>query len=176
MALGLVILLLTAGFMIWLQRARSDSRRAARWNQTPYVPVTAPPPPTSLGTGRNGQRTERVTAPPDRPPMPESFAFLPFSAGHAARELGVSDLAQATEKASVFVPVGRPEEAIDVLRDHIDHEPKPSPMAWLMLLDLYRKTGRHSEFADVSQRFHLEFNAETLAWDQTSPVHRPVPI
>lgn len=40
-----------------------------------------------------------------------------------------------------------------------------------MLLDLYRQTGRHSEFADVSQRFHLEFNAETLAWDQTSPVH-----
>lgn len=128
-ALGLVILLLVAGFAIWLQRARSDSRRAARWNKTPYVPVTAPPPPTSLGTDRDSERMERVTAPSDRPPMPESFAFLPFSAGHAARELSVSDLAQATEKASVFVTLGRPEQAIDVLRDHIDHEPKPSPMA-----------------------------------------------
>lgn len=102
----------------------------------------------------------------ERPPLPESYAFTPFSTPHAANQLGVSDLAQATEKASVFVTLGRPEQAIDVLRDHIDHEPKPSPMAWLMLVDLYRQTGQRAEFADVAKRFHSMFNAETPQWEQ----------
>jgi len=114
---------------------------------------------------------ERIVASAERPPMPDSYAFTPFSTGHAASALGVSDLAQATEKASVFVTLGRPEQAIDVLRDHIDHEPKPSPMAWLMLVDLYRQTGQRAEFLEVAKRFHKEFNAETPAWDQTSPLH-----
>ena len=176
-ALALIIVLLVIGFAVWLRRERTDSRRAARWNKAPYVPATAPaatppaPPRMSFGTDRDSERLERFTAPADRPPMPDSYAFTPFSSGQAASALGVSDLAQATEKASVFVTLGRPEQAIDVLRDHIDHEPKPSPMAWLMLLDLYRQTDRRNEFLEVARRFHTDFNAETPAWDQTSPLH-----
>ncbi|MBK9607913.1 MAG: hypothetical protein IPO58_16315 [Betaproteobacteria bacterium] len=175
-ALALIIALLIIGFALWLRRERTDARRAARWNKAPYVPATAPasvspPPGMSIGTDRDTERLERFTAPADRPPMPDSYAFTPFSTDHAASALGVSDLAQATEKAGVFVTLGRPEQAMDVLRDHIDHEPKPSPMAWLMLLDLYRQTSRRGEFLEVAKRFHTEFNAETPAWDQTSPLH-----
>ena len=46
-------------------------------------------------------------------------------------------------------------------------------MAWLMLQDLYRQNNRQSDFADVAQRFHLEFNAETPAWEQPSPSPDP---
>ena len=175
-ALALIIALLIIGFALWLRRERTDARRAARWNKAPYVPAAAPaprppPPRMSFEGDRDSERMERSMTPADRPPMPDSYAFTPFSTDHAASALGVSDLAQATEKAGVFVTLGRPEQAMDVLRDHIDHESKPSPMAWLMLLDLYRQTGQRVEFLEVAKRFHTEFNAETPAWDQTSPLH-----
>ncbi|MFS8086501.1 MAG: hypothetical protein ACMG6H_12785, partial [Acidobacteriota bacterium] len=170
--LGLFFVLLIVGGVVWLRRESLASRRAARWNKTPYVPVAAPsaaaPFPSSFGPDL--ELAAGAAVPPEQQPLPESYAFLPHSPGEAARELGVSDLAQATEKAGVFATLGRPEQAIDVLRDHIDQEPKPSPMAWLMLLDLYRQTGQRSEFTDVAQRFHLEFNAAAPAWEQPAPL------
>jgi hypothetical protein len=180
--LTLLIAMLVAGLVTWVRHERADRRRADRWNASPYVPVTRmstvlPTPPLRPVTTTPPPTTNHDPAPVaneqpvpkvERTPLPESYAFTPFSAPHAANQLGVSDLAQATEKASVFVTLGRPEQAIDVLRDHIDHEPKPSPMAWLMLVDLYRKTNRRAEFDDVAERFHKLFNAETPRWGQES--------
>ena len=164
--IAILIALAVAGFLGWLRNERASRDRAERWNESPYVPATGTPaiagaslvsgPPTTAGP---------AAVKKDRSPTPESYAFSPFSMGHAASQLGVSDLAQATEKASVFVTLGRPEQAIDVLRDHIDHETKPSPMAWLMLLDLYRQTGRQADFIGVADRFHQKFNAETPQWE-----------
>jgi len=164
--IAILLALLAAGFIVWLRNKRASSDRAERWNEAPYVPATGAPrmaaapfgsdPPTRSGPSAAVKRDRTLTQ--------DSYAFSPFS-GNAASQLGVSDLAQATEKASVFVTVGRPEQAIDVLRDHIDHESKPSPMAWLMLLDLYRQTGRQAEFIGVADRFHQKFNAETPQWE-----------
>ena len=104
--------------------------------------------------------------------QPDGYQFKTYAGNRAAQDLGVSDLAQATEKASVFVTLGRPAQAIDVLRDHIDHEPKSSPMAWLMLLDLYRQTKRNDDFNEVAERFHLEYNAVTPEWSHpVAPLH-----
>ena len=174
-----MVALFAAALVLWVRRERAERRRRDHWNASPYVPVTrmptAMPPPAPI-------RVPAAAPPPspfqaatpspepapraERPPLPDSYAFTPFSAPHAANQLGVSDLAQATEKASVFVTLGRPEQAIDVLRDHVDHEPKPSPMAWLMLIDLYRQTGRRAEFNELADRFHHQFNAETPQWEQ----------
>ncbi|MEO7760333.1 MAG: hypothetical protein ABIS68_00325 [Casimicrobiaceae bacterium] len=170
-ALALVIAALIAVLVIWVRRERASRRRQERWNQSPYVPATSSPAmapqPGVVAMPDSGARMDSPlpAMKTDRPPMPESYALSPFSIGHPANQLGVSDLAQATEKAGVFVTLGRPEKAIDVLRDHVDHEPKPSPMAWLMLLELYRQTGRSTEFVDVAARFHQMFNAETPEWE-----------
>jgi hypothetical protein len=176
--LTLLIGMLVAGLVVWVRHERSDRRRMDRWNASPYVPVTRvstvlPTPPVRPVTTPSPADSDSSPAfnvhpapQKERAPLPESYAFTPFSTPHAANQLGVSDLAQATEKASVFVTLGRPEQAIDVLRDHIDHEPKPSPMAWLMLIDLYRKSNRRAEFDDVAERFHKLFNAETPHWEQ----------
>ena len=181
----LVIALLILGFVLWLRRERDDARRAERWNLTPYagspiaVPGVSPPTPrTSFEdevplppSTAQGPITQRGTA-PDTRRGPDAYQFTTYSSGQDAQELGVSDLAQATEKASVFVTLGRPAQAIDVLRDHIDHEPKSSPMAWLMLLDLYRQTARNEDFNDIAERFHLEFNAVTPEWAHAiAPLH-----
>ena len=173
-SLALALFVLVLLFLMWLRRERVDQRRADRWS---YVPVVAGQtgPATKVGAGAT-----TATFPVDVPTPAEAAAtaeattaesktdgtYKGYSRAHAAQELGVSDLAQATEKASVFVTLGRPAQAIDVLRDHIDHEPKSSAMAWLMLLDLYRQTDRYDDFNEIAQRFHLEFNAVIPEWNQ----------
>ena len=168
--LGVVIILLLLGLGFWLRRERSESSRAKRWENAPYLldaepatPMTEQPPEI-FGTEQESEPLASSIETSDAPPANYAAATR-----DSASEVGVSYLAQATEKANVFVSLGRPEQAIGVLRDHIDHEPQPSPMAWLMLLDLYRETNRQSEFLDISQRFHREFNAETPLWDQPPP-------
>ena len=140
--------------------APMSERPSATTTSPAMTPVSGPKSTDTLPTGEF------------KPPQPQSYQFKSFASGQAAQDLGVSDLAQATEKASVFVTLGRPAQAIDVLRDHIDHEPKSSAMAWLMLLDLYRQTNRHDDFTEVAERFHSEFNAVTPEWSQAvAPLH-----
>jgi hypothetical protein len=171
-ALALLIALLVAVLITWARRERAERRRQERWNQSPYVPATQSPgmaPPMARAKPKRSPIEEAIaqlessSATIERTSQPDAFTH--YSAGHAASQLGVSDLAQATEKASVFMTLGRHEQAIDTLRDHIDQEPKPSPMAWLMLLDLYRQLGKHEAFTEIAERFHHRFNAETPKWD-----------
>ena len=180
--LGIALLLLILGFIFWLRRERDDAHRADRWNfQTvPGGPSHSIPPSSFEREEAPASQTmtpvlpvrESAPTPETRGAPAQDMQYKTYSSGQAAQELGVSDLAQATEKASVFVTLGRPAQAIDVLRDHIDHEPKSSPMAWLMLLDLYRQTDRHDDFNEVAQRFHLEYNAVTPEWIQApAPLH-----
>ena len=170
-ALAFLIALLIAVLVMWARRERATRRQQERWNQSPYVPATTQsgmPPAVPRAKPKRSPIEEAIAqidsakANERSPALPENYAF---SSSHAASQLGVSDLAQATEKASVFMTLGRPEQAIDVLRDHIDHETKPSPMAWLMLLDLYRQGGQRDAFIEVAERFHLRFNAETPQWE-----------
>ena len=200
LALGLVLLFLILGFFLWLRRERHDERRAERWNLSPVNPdgstratkttsfdrdlrdePPAPGAPTvsPAAAGIAGVAATGIAAvaaapgaPQLKPEQPDGYQFKTYAGNRAAQDLGVSDLAQATEKASVFVTLGRPAQAIDVLRDHIDHEPKSSPMAWLMLLDLYRQTKRNDDFNEVAERFHLEYNAVTPEWSHpVAPLH-----
>jgi hypothetical protein len=83
----------------------------------------------------------------------------------AAHAVAVSELAQITEEARVYVTLGHVERAMDVLREHVAEQPGASPAAWLMLLDLYRKHGKEKEFRQLAEEFHLQFNAQTPQWD-----------
>ena len=192
--IAVMLVLLILGFVLWLRREREQQRRSDRWSYIPVVegattadraapkipePTPAPmherasPPPISPAmTPAAGPKADMLPTGEFTPPQPQSYQFKSYASGQAAQDLGVSDLAQATEKASVFVTLGRPAQAIDVLRDHIDHEPKSSAMAWLMLLDLYRQTNRREDFDEVAERFHSEFNAVTPEWSQgMAPLH-----
>ena len=191
---AVMLLLLILGFVFWLRRERDLQRRSDRWSYIPVVegaPVTdradpqipeptraplreraSPKTVSPTMTPVTGSKTDTLPTGEFTPPQPQSYQFKSYASGQAAQDLGVSDLAQATEKASVFVTLGRPAQAIDVLRDHIDHEPKSSAMAWLMLLDLYRQTNRHDDFDEVAERFHSEYNAVTPEWNQAvAPLH-----
>jgi hypothetical protein len=87
-----------------------------------------------------------------------------FGAGDGANALAVSELSQVTEEARVFLQLGHVDRAMEVLREHIDQQPRSMPAAWLMLLDLYRTNGREQDFRKLAEEFHLQFNAQTPLW------------
>ena len=109
----------------------------------PGVQIAAPAP---------GKRTGNIPAP-----------------GVAANALAVSELSQVTEEARVYVALGHPDRAIEVLREHIGHLPRSMPAAWLMLLDLYHAGGHRQEFRRQAEEFHLHFNAQTPLWESFAP-------
>lgn len=59
--------------------------------------------------------------------------------------------------------------AIDTLRRRVDDDTRPMPVAWLMLLDLYRTHGREQAFRELAERFHARFNAQAPDWNRYPP-------
>jgi hypothetical protein len=99
------------------------------------------------------------------PPPPRKSSRRAPAAGDDANTLAVSELLQVTEEARVYVALGHPERAIDVLNDHIRQLPRPMPAAWLMLLDLYHANGLRQEFRRLAEEFHVHCNVQTPLWE-----------
>lgn len=59
--------------------------------------------------------------------------------------------------------------AIGVLREHLEDSARPMPVAFLMLLDIYRTHGREDAFRELADRFHARFNAQAPQWDRYPP-------
>jgi tetratricopeptide (TPR) repeat protein len=106
----------------------------------PVVPAVAPPPPK--------RAPKRTTIARD-----------------SASALAVSELLHVTEEARVYVALGRPERAIEVLNEHIRQVPRSMPAAWLMLLHLYHASGRPQDFRRLAEEFHLHCNVQAPLWE-----------
>ncbi len=116
----------------------------------------------------------RVSMPADRLPLltlgPEPAPGLPSPPPHTAdTDLPPSVLPDAAARARTYLAPHHLDLAIDMLRRHIETEVAAAPVAWLMLLDLYRTHGREQGFRDIAERFHERFNAQTPQWDQYPP-------
>jgi hypothetical protein len=103
--------------------------------------------------------TERGTPTTTKSPPPAP------GSREAAGALAVSELSHVTEEARVYVALGHPDRAIDVLNEHIRRVPRSMPAAWLMLFDLYHANDRRQEFRRLAEEFHLHFNVQTPLWD-----------
>lgn len=79
----------------------------------------------------------------------------------------VRELSQVTEEAQVYLELGRTDQAIALLKAHVEaHEgSRPSPAPWLMLLDLYRRTGNRAAYDEWAPKFQQLFNGRMPAWD-----------
>lgn len=104
------------------------------------------------------------SARPDAAAAPSSTTSA-FQAN--ASDVDVQELSHVTEEAQVYVEVGRIDQAIALLKSHVEtHEgARPSPAPWLMLLDLYRRTGNRDAYDELAPRFQQRFNGRMPAWD-----------
>ena len=79
----------------------------------------------------------------------------------------VSELSQVTEEAQVYADLGRNDQAIELLRHHIDTQSgeRSSPAPWLMIFELYRRTNNRAGYNELAPQFRLLFNGRVPDWD-----------
>jgi len=164
MAIVVLPLLLAAG-LLWRRRQQGDREAdavAARAASIDRNPAPGPPLPAAAPMAAAKHATPVVEAKP-RPPR-KAIRRPPVASGTDSA-LAVSELLHATEEARVYVALGHPERAIDALNEHIRKVPRPMPAAWLMLLDLYRTSGRQQDFRRLAEEFHLHCNVQAPLWE-----------
>ncbi len=98
-------------------------------------------------------------------PSPAKGGLAYYHLGDTSHHLSVSELAQITEEARVFVTLGHPDKAILALRDHLDTHADTAPAPWLMLLELYRRTNNRGEYERSAAEFRHRYNAFIPPWE-----------
>ena len=79
----------------------------------------------------------------------------------------VTELSQVTDEAQVYADLGRNDQAIELLRDHIDAQTGDlsSPAPWLMIFELYRRTNNRQGYDELAPLFRKHFNGRVPDWD-----------
>ena len=77
----------------------------------------------------------------------------------AVRMLHPEELFDLQQQAEFFISVGEHEQAIEVMKQHIEENRTASPLMYLELLRLYRSLSRRTDFSDLRAQFQQHFNA-----------------
>lgn len=90
-----------------------------------------------------------------------------FQLRDTTRHVDVTELSQVTDEAQVYVDLDRSDQAIEILRDHIEQQTgeRDSPAAWLMIFDLYRRTNNRAGYDELAPKFRTHFNGRMPDWD-----------
>ncbi|MEQ1597521.1 MAG: hypothetical protein ABL985_20760 [Casimicrobium sp.] len=90
-----------------------------------------------------------------------------FQLQDTASQVDVSVLSQATDEAQVYADLGRTDKAIAILRSHIQNlaSDRASPVPWLMIFDLYRRTNNRAGYDELAPQFRKHFNGRMPDWD-----------
>ena len=177
----LALLVALAALLAWVWKRRqglpSDSEQS--WTHGPAKAATSVAP---AGVVRHVADEHDVTtrpqpAEPEMLPsgmMPLEFgtsvdAPEPASAASSVQAaapapvtavLNPEDLFDLQQQAEFFVSVGEHDQAIEVMKKHIEANQSASPSAYLELLRLYRSLSRIEQFNELRAQFHRYFNAQ----------------
>ena len=95
---------------------------------------------------------------------PEVFSRAPEEAKHINVEFNHDESAIAL--AEIMLSFGRPQGAADTLARHIDETASDNPRPWLMLLDLYQRSGLKDDYTRLLPAMRSKFNVQPPAWDE----------
>jgi hypothetical protein len=98
----------------------------------------------------------------------ESGFFNTQQPYHVADDMGVLSVEEfdsVVDEARILVSMDRINEAISLLRHHIEEQPRASLQPWIYLLDLFRTLEKKEDFAELAKRFHLTFNVMAPQWE-----------
>lgn len=90
-------------------------------------------------------------------------------------EMAPSESAEdpAVELANIMISMGMGDHAEQTLIDYILEDPKRDLGPWLKALEIYRKSGRRSEFEELAISLRKNLNVAPDAWDAVAPLERP---
>lgn len=98
----------------------------------------------------------------------ESGFFNTQQPYHVADDMGVLSVEEfdsVVDEARILVSMDRINEAISLLRHHIEEQPRTSLQPWIYLLDLFRTLEKKDDFTELAKRFHLTFNVMAPQWE-----------
>ncbi|MBI3149311.1 MAG: hypothetical protein HYZ17_12450 [Betaproteobacteria bacterium] len=156
---------LAAVALMLVQRRRRRAANLDIWPPELATPQAAPAAPQEPPR-QFAARPEVSAAPaPPESPSPAKPGLSYYHVGDTSHQLSVSELAQVTEEARVFLTLGHPDKAILALREHVDSHADTAPAPWLMLLDLYRRTDDRGEYERSAAEFRHRYNAFIPPWE-----------
>ena len=187
--LGALLLLLVGAFLwLWVRFRRSRPEGDRSWTQAvaqnvgaaAATPISTAVPGVVVRGPVHADHSFRVQ-PTEPELLPSGMIPLEFGLAHEAvsaepvravtsvaldapAEVGAvvnpEDLFDLQQQAEFFVSVGEHDQAIDVMKKHIDANQTSSPLAYLELLRLYRSLSRIEQFSALRAQFHRYFNAQ----------------
>jgi hypothetical protein len=81
------------------------------------------------------------------------------------RDVAIDELIDLEQQADFFVALGQDDAAVDLLVGHIRGSGGTSPMAYLKLLEIYRRKGDAENYERTRTRFNHRFNGFAPDWD-----------
>ena len=127
-----------------------------------------------VGTAVAGGRAPRPAASLAQDDVPDTSGFGMLeprltspaaTAGGPQRQLSADELVDVQQHAEFFLSLGQHEQAIDVLRHHIEAFPQTSALAYLDLFKILHDLGRRAQYDQLAPEFERAFNADVPAFD-----------
>lgn len=181
--LALLLLTIAAAAYFW-HRARKAALEAANWVQGPVLAEEAPSAapafasgpagtaprgdtfehaPTPAGTGLDKWATAAGLGAPVKPGAarvaPAAVPVRAESPMAAQRTMNPEEFFDVQQHADFFVSLGQYDQAIEVLKTHIEEHAEMSPLAYLELFKIYHTLGRQNEYNALRESFQRMFNA-----------------
>lgn len=195
--LALLVLLAGAVLWLWSRQRRIQAVERHAWSEAAAAAAssteTGARVPSSAAYGEHSLRASPTepellpsgmmplefgvsdTTAQDAPDTQLSGAPLAASATlPVASVVNPEDLFDLQQQAEFFVSVGEHDQAIDVMKQHIEANQSSSPFAYLELLRLYRSLSRIGQFNELRAQFHLYFNAHVPEFAAFSRQGKPL--
>ena len=124
---------------------------------------------TSVPLSRGGSMGRVDNSPPPSLTQPTSNRAARSSFGHTdfagsgfnnTRVIAAEELFDIQEQADFFLSLGQPDQAIEVLKNHITENVETSALAYMDLFDIYHRTNRLADYAELREQFNHVFNAQ----------------
>jgi hypothetical protein len=100
--------------------------------------------------------------------MASGQADFGTSAFTGLRVVAAEELFDIQEQADFFLSLDQPEQAIEVLKNHITDNVETSALAYMDLFDIYHRTNREADYMELREQFNQVFNAQVPEFDQYS--------
>ncbi len=151
----------------------AQSAQSPSLSATPHkgAPTAVNPPATSYkeSPAKNPTQSSRKnrSSRSALAPLQNSFSRSDFgqtdfatSTFNRPRVVAAEELFDIQEQADFFLSLDQPDQAIEVLKNHITDNVETSALAYMDLFDIYHRTKRVGEFKELREEFNQVFNAQ----------------
>ncbi|MEO5696255.1 MAG: hypothetical protein ABIQ60_03865, partial [Burkholderiaceae bacterium] len=168
---------------LWWRRSRA--RESAQWWAPPsqVMPLAAPAAVVQTAEALDAESplTDAVVVPNETDdPYDvdiEIIPVVPVAVSEATPqpepsvELSIEELLDLDQQAEFFIALGQDAAAVELLMPHV-RSSGGSVLPYLMLLELYRRSGEKEPHERIRERFNRRFNAVSPAWDAQASADR----